>query len=81
MVYAHNRWCLLDTWKYWQSLNLVVWPQIKGNKTLVEFKFGGGALQHIMSLQTLHMHLPGSVAVLLLEVLEQSREFVNLQEI
>ena len=61
--------------KYWPSLNLVVWPQTKGKKI-----FGSGALQRIMSLQTLHVHFSGSVAVLSLEVLEQSREFVNLQE-
>ena len=40
---------LLYSWKYWRSSNLVVWPQTKGKKILVEFKFGGGASQCITS--------------------------------
>ena len=32
---------LLYSRKYWQCLNLVVWPQIDRKKILAEFKFGG----------------------------------------
>ena len=47
-----------------------LWPQTKGKKILAEFEFGGGT-------QTLCMHLSGSIAILSLEVLEQSREFTK----
>ena len=62
-------------WKYWQSLNLAVWPQTDHTKMLAEFKFGGGIsgpfikescrllLRHFnkpMSLQ-IHKKKPGSV--------------------
>ena len=70
---------ILYSWKYWQSLNLTVWPQTECKKKT--FKFGGGASQRITSSQTLHMSLSRSVAFLLLEVLELSHEFADLQEI
>ena len=59
---------------------MLVWSQTKRKKTLVEFKSGGGTSQRIMSSQTLRAHLSRSVAVLLLEVLEQSREIANLHK-
>ena len=60
---------------------MAVWPQkptIK--KILAEFKSGG----HAFSISNHHKYytcnLSGSVAILSLEVLEQSREFLNLKK-
>ena len=59
------------SWKYWPSLNSAVWPQTDCKKTLVEFKFGGGISDPFIK-ERCHLSL---------EVLEQSHEFTNLQEI
>ena len=56
--------------KYLWFLNLVVCPQTDRIKILVEFKFGDGASGSFIK----------EHCRLLLEVLEQSHEFANLQE-
>ena len=50
---------------------MVAWPQTDRKRTLVQFKFGSGVSGLFIEE---HCHL-------LLEALEQSHEFANLQEI
>jgi len=57
--------------------NLMVWPQTEHKTVLAKFKFISGISQRIMSSWTLRACLSGSVAVLSLEVLEQSCEFTR----
>ena len=54
-----------------RSLNLAVWPQTDRKKIRVEFKFGGDISGPFIRERYR----------LSLEVLEQSHEFANLQEI
>ena len=54
----------------------VVWPQTERKKIWRNFKSGGGVSQRIMNMC---MHVSGNVAIL--EVLQKSCEFANLQEI
>ena len=53
-------------------------PKTNLKRMLMKFKFRGGASQCIMSSRTMHVGVSGSVVILSLEVLEQSREFANL---
>ena len=78
-MYQEGSICLIDnilySQKYWRSLNLAVWSQAAEIKILADLNLAV-ALRCVM-----RARLSGSVAFLLLEVLEQSREFANLQEI
>ena len=60
--------------KYWRSSNLVVWPLTERKKYLAV-----APRKYYVIINIASARLPGTV--LSLEVFEQSREFLNLQEI
>ena len=70
---------LLYGWQHWWSLNLAVWPHTKHKKLLRNCNLA------VVPCSVLHQYehctcILGSIAIFLLEILEQSREFANLQE-
>ena len=58
---------------------MAVWPQTECKTILVKLKFGGGASHHRE--HCVHVYLEVLIAILSLEILEQSHELEILQEI